>query len=319
MGLSTPAGPAPEAESGGAGVSVATGDPSYVEVGRLSKLFLAGGVAGVLSRTATAPIDRVKMLLQVHEGSQSLSIREVVRRIYSEGSMRAFFRGNGTNVVKIGPETALKLSLNDSIRSQLVRDPENIQLHERMLSGALAGASAQLSIYPLEIIRTRLTLCSNGTYRGMGDAAIKIYRQEGAMAFYRGLIPSLVGILPYAGVDITTFEILKDILLEHYQGQPPPTVSILAVGTLSSSFAQFVSYPLALVRTRMQMQGVGGKSNKYAGMIDVMVKAVEREGLRGLYKGLLPNMLKLAPAAGISWAVFEEMKSFLVVDPVYQR
>lgn len=59
--------------------------------------------------------------------------------------MRAFFRGNGTNVIKIGPETALKLSLNDSIRSRVVRDPDNVQLYERMMSGALAGASAQVN------------------------------------------------------------------------------------------------------------------------------------------------------------------------------
>mmetsp|Transcript_41333 Transcript_41333/g.105695 ORF Transcript_41333/g.105695 Transcript_41333/m.105695 type:complete len:319 (+) Transcript_41333:39-995(+) len=310
------AGLAPEPGTSSAGRLVRD-DAASFELHRLSKLFLSGGVAGVLSRTATAPIDRVKMLLQVQEGSESMTIRQGVCHIYREGghSLRAFFRGNGTNVIKIGPETALKLSLNDSIRSRVVRDPDNVQLYERMMSGALAGASAQLTIYPLEIIRTRLTLCSKCTYGGMADAAVKIYKQEGAMAFYRGLLPSLVGILPYAGVDITTFEVLKDMLLERYDGHPPPTSSILAVGTLSSSFAQFVSYPLALVRTRMQMQGVGGKANKYNGMLDVMRKTVEREGIRGLYKGLLPNMLKLAPAAGISWAVFEEMKAFLVVDP----
>mmetsp|Transcript_21240 Transcript_21240/g.59056 ORF Transcript_21240/g.59056 Transcript_21240/m.59056 type:complete len:311 (-) Transcript_21240:248-1180(-) len=288
-------------------------DSEPIHVGRMTKLFIAGGVAGIVSRTATAPIDRLKMLLQVQEGVHAMSLRDGVRAILAEGSMRAFFRGNGTNVVKIGPETALKLSLNDEIRSFVVADPANVQIHERMISGALAGASAQFTIYPLEIIRTRLAVCSACTYKGIGDAAAKIFMQEGPLAFYRGLVPSLIGILPYAGVDITTFEVLKDILLDHYEGRPP-TSSILVAGMLSSSLAQFVSYPLALVRTRMQVQGVGGTELKYKGMMDVLRKTVQREGIRGLYKGLLPNMLKLAPAAGISWAVFDRMRDILGAD-----
>ena len=83
---------------------------------------------------------------------------------------------------------------------------------------------------------------------------------------------------------------------------------------LSSSVAQFASYPLALVRTRLQAQGAAGAPLKYAGMGDVLRRAVEREGVRGLYKGIGPNLAKVAPAAGISWFVFEEVKAALGVD-----
>jgi solute carrier family 25 phosphate transporter 23/24/25/41 len=61
-----------------------------------------------------------------------------------------------------------------------------------------------------------------------------------------------IGILPYAGVDIATFEVLKEYLLDEYDGAPPP-YTILGAGMLSSSIAQFASYPLALVRTRLQV------------------------------------------------------------------
>ncbi len=80
---------------------------------------------------------------------------------------------------------------------------------------------------------------------------------------------------------------------------------------LSSSLAQFSAYPLALVRTRMQAQGIGGSAVKYHGMVDVLRKTYRNEGFKGLYKGSLTNLAKLAPAAGISWFVFEETKLFL--------
>ena len=99
-----------------------------------------------------------------------------------------------------------------------------------------------------------------------------------------------------------------------YDGTPPH-LSILGAGMVSSTVAQLVSYPLALVRTRLQAQGVGGAPLKYHGMVDVIQKTIRVEGLRGLYKGLLPNLMKMAPAAGISWYLFEETKLALGVDP----
>jgi len=153
-----------------------------------------------------------------------------------------------------------------------------------------------------------------GTYGGLANAAKQIYLQEGWRAFYRGLVPSLVGILPYAGVDIATFEILMETLTEQYNEEPIPAPLIVGAGMLSSCFAQCVSYPLALTRTRLQAQGVGGAPVKYSGMLDALSKIIQFEGYRGLYKGLLPNTIKLAPAAGISWFVFEKMKELFRVD-----
>ncbi|KAK9789970.1 hypothetical protein WJX73_009825 [Symbiochloris irregularis] len=278
------------------------------------KILTAGGLAGAVSRTATAPVDRVKMLLQVQDGVRGLTVREGWDRMASEGTVKAFFRGNGTNVIKIAPETAIKLSFNDRIKDLVVKDRDRITPMQRMVCGALAGAVAQFAIYPLELIRTRLAVCPDGTYAGLSAAAASIWRTEGAYAFYRGLLPSLIGILPYAGVDIAAFEMLKEHMLTVYSGAPPP-LAILGAGMVSSTIAQFASYPLALVRTRLQAQGYCGRPMKYTGMMDVMQKAWAREGLKGLYKGILPNLAKVAPAAGISWFVFEECKLFLGIDP----
>ena len=230
------------------------------------------------------------------------------------GTPRAFFKGNGANVLKIAPETALKLTANDRLKRLLASDPASITPGERFVAGAAAGAVAQTAIYPLELIRTRLALCESGRYRGIAHAAHSIIVQEGWRAFYRGLAPSFLGILPYAGVDIATFELIKEWLLDVYDGRPPPA-AVLAAGAVSSSVAQVCSYPLALTRTRLQAQGAGGAPLKYSGMGQVISRALQREGVRGLYKGLAPNLAKMAPAAGISWLVFEEVKQGLGLDP----
>jgi len=271
-------------------------------------------MAGMVSRTATAPVDRVKMMLQAHDGATPFTVRQGFRQMANEGTMRAFFRGNGTNVIKIAPETAIKLTFNDRIKHMVCHDPDCITPLQRLFAGGMSGAVAQFAIYPLELVRTRLAVCPVGTYAGMSHCFSKIVAHEGYRAFYRGLLPSLLGILPYAGVDIAAFEIFKEHLLEEYDSHPPP-ILILGAGMLSSSIAQFASYPLALVRTRMQAQGYGTKPLKYSGMVDVWQQAIKKEGVVGLYKGILPNLAKVAPAAGISWVVFEEVKLFLGVDP----
>lgn len=277
---------------------------------RTVKLLLAGGLAGVVSRTATAPLDRLKMLLQVNDAEKRMTMKEGLRYMAREGTIKSFFKGNGTNVIKIAPETAIKLTMNDVYKRMIATDVEEITPPQRMAAGALAGATSQAIIYPLELVKTRLAVCKPGMYSGIVDCARKVLAQEGARSFYRGLMPSMMGILPYAGVDITVFEMLKESLLDDYDGMPPPH-SILCAGMLSSSLAQFSAYPLALVRTRLQAQGIGGTALKYSGMTDVLRKTYQKEGFRGLYKGSMTNLAKLAPAAGISWFVFEETKVLL--------
>ena len=110
----------------------------------------------------------------------------------------------------------------------------------------------------------------------------------------------------------------------HFLHAFPALSPDLSLGPFRTHGAQVVSYPLALVRTRMQAQALHQRAPdgslvlgqlKYRGMMDVFRKTLAHEGVRGLYKGMLPNLLKLAPAAGIGWFVFEETKLALGVDP----
>ncbi|KAK9804762.1 hypothetical protein WJX72_003881 [[Myrmecia] bisecta] len=285
------------------------------ETYRPAKLLASGGLAGAISRTFTAPIDRLKFLLQVQDGRTMMTLRQGLARMAEEGTMKAYFRGNGANVLKNIPETALKLTCNDVVKASVVSDGHAISLGERLVVGGVSGAIAQGAIYPLEVIQTRLAVSRVGTYKGILDAAHKIRHQEGYRAFFRGITPCMLGILPYAGLDIAAFELMKEHLHGQYADDAPPAY-LLAAGMLSSTGAQLVSYPLGLVRTRLQAQGIGGEPLKYSGMLDVFRKTIRHEGVRGLYKGLMPNLMKIAPAAGISWVVFEKAKQHLkVADP----
>lgn len=173
-----------------------------------------------------------------------------------EGGIRSFWRGNYINVLKIAPETALKFAAYEQVK-RLIRGNEkrNMTIYERFVAGAIAGGASQTCIYPLEVLKTRLALRKTGQYKGIVDAAFKIHAKEGIRSFYRGYVPNLLGIIPYAGIDLAVYETLKKKYLAHHQTEQPSFLVLLACGSASSTLGQVCSYPLALVRTRLQAQG----------------------------------------------------------------
>lgn len=188
---------------------------------------------------------------------------------------RSLWRGNGINVLKIAPESAIKFAAYEQVK-RFIRGEENrpMSIFERFVAGACAGSVSQSAIYPLEVLKTRLALRKTGQYTGMLDAAKKIYKVEGVRSFYRGYIPNVLGnfliqhifeskwhrmflgIIPYAGIDLAVYETLKKkYLAKHTEHQEaPPILLLLACGSASSTLGQVCSYPLALVRTRLQAQ-----------------------------------------------------------------
>jgi len=226
--------------------------------------------------------------------------------------MRAFYRGNGTNVIKIAPETAIKFWAYENLKNLLSKSqPHRMSVLDRFLAGALAGVCAQICIYPLEITKTRLAIGSPGVYNGIVHCLTSIVRNEGPVALYRGLIPALAGIIPYAGVDLAVYSWLKDKYNQYYPYSTPGAVTLLSCGALSSTCGQLVAYPLVVVRTRLQAQGMRDRPIIYSGMIDCFKKIYNLEGVRGFYRGILPNFMKAIPAISISYLVYEKTKMFI--------
>lgn len=181
-----------------------------------SRYLIAGAVAGATSRTATAPLDRLKVVLQVQ--TQRARIMPAVRDIWRQGGFMGFFRGNGLNVFKVAPESAIRFYTYEMLKTFILHangeeDKAKIGTTTRLVSGGLAGAVAQAAIYPMDLVKTRIQTYSGqgGRNPSLGTLAREIWVQEGPRAFYRGLVPSLLGIVPYAGIDLAAYDTLKDM------------------------------------------------------------------------------------------------------------
>jgi len=283
------------------------------------KHLVAGGIAGAVSRTCTAPLDRLKVMLQVHGGRKKLNMVDAMKYMLREGGYKGLWRGNGLNVIKIAPESALKFGAYDEMKRFIKgKDNRDLFIYERFMAGSFAGAFSQTVIYPLEVLKTRLALRKTGEFTGILDCAKKIFSADGCKVFYRGYWPNLFGIIPYAGIDLAVYETLKKTFLERYAkaGDAPNALLLLSCGTFSSCCGQLAAYPLALVRTKLQSQAgaqlhLPKEQTHTLGLFRYIVRT---EGLKGLYRGIIPNFCKVAPAVSISYYVYERTRSRLGVE-----
>ncbi|GJE84214.1 mitochondrial carrier [Phanerochaete sordida] len=303
----------------------------WLHIPTAAKFLLAGGVAGAVSRTCTAPFDRLKIFLITRPpdlGGTALSpqapirglhaIGGAVRRIYAEGGVRGFWTGNGLSVVKILPESAIKFFSYESSKRLFakyvdnVEDPRDISGVSRFMSGGIGGITSQLSIYPIETMKTQL-MSNTGEKRTLREAAKQLYQFGGVRAFYRGLTIGLIGVFPYSAIDMSTFEALKLAYLRSTGKEEPGVLALLMCGSISGSIGASSVYPLNLVRTRLQASGSPGHPHKYTGMWDVVQQTYTRDGWRGFYRGLVPTLAKVVPAVSISYVVYESSKRKLGV------
>ncbi|KAM0515039.1 hypothetical protein ACHAPE_006361 [Trichoderma viride] len=312
--------------------------------------FLAGAIAGGVSRTATAPLDRLKVYLLVNTTSGAETaigalkqgriidalknaarpFSDAMKDLYRSGGIRSFFAGNGLNVIKIMPETAIKFGSYEAAKRALANfeghgDARNINSYSKFVAGGMAGMIAQFFVYPLDTLKFRLQ-CETVKGGLTGSAlvrqtAFKMYADGGLRACYRGVTMGLIGMFPYSAIDMGTFEFLKQsyrIRYAKYAGcheddVEPGNIATGIIGATSGAFGASVVYPLNVVRTRLQTQGTVMHPQTYTGIWDVTQKTIQHEGFRGLYKGLTPNLLKVAPALSITWVVYENAKRILAL------
>lgn len=233
-----------------------------------SKYFIAGGIAGAASRTATAPLDRLKVILQVQ--TANAHIVPAIKKIWKEGSFLGFFRGNGINVVKVAPESAIKFYVYEMLKSVIGdfkgEDKGDIGATGRLMAGGMAGAVAQTAIYPLDLVKTRLQTCAceGGKAPKLTKLTKDIWVQEGPRAFYKGLLPSLLGMIPYAGIDLAAYETLKDMSKTYILHDSSGTVVITS---LLFSFVMYhkCSLKISIVSYDFILQNLAPLSNWVVG------------------------------------------------------
>ncbi len=152
--------------------------------------------------------------------------------------------------------------------------------------------------------------------------ALKQMAREGFIrSSYRGLTMGLMGMFPYSAIDLGTFELCKTTFISYQakkQGLPedhpevrPGNLACGAMGAFSGAFGASLVYPLNLLRTRLQAQGTVLHPQTYTGAVDCAKQCIAKEGVRGLFKGLAPNLLKVAPAVSITYMCYEHTKRVL--------
>jgi len=277
--------------------------------------FLAGGVSGAIAKTMTAPIERVKLLIQTQDANPKIRSGEVARytgivdcfsRVSSEQGIKAFWRGNLTNIIRYFPTQAFNFAFKDSIKALFPKADKNKEFGKffliNMASGGLAGAGSLLIVYPLDYARTRLASdvgSGKAQFNGLADCLKKTVQTGGIGAIYNGIGVSIVGIIPYRGVYFGLFDTLSGY--NPFQKDENSLIrasSKFACAQFSAISAGYASYPLDTVRRRLQMQSEKPQSEWiYKGTLDCFGKIIKDEGTAALFKGAGANALRTVGAA----------------------
>eukprot|EP00250_Pteridium_aquilinum_P001793 c12004_g2_i1 orf=316-1329(+) len=287
-----------------------------------AKELIAGGAAGGFSKTVVAPLERTKILYQTQNATfRSRGLIQSLGSIRKNEGFLGFYKGNGASVIRIVPYAALHFMAYEQYRRWIINrypigDPPGATVD--LIAGSLAGGTAVLCTYPLDLARTMLAYqvkdATTGTipYKGIKDVFSKVVKDSGYRGMYRGIGPTLIGMLPYAGLKFYIYERLKSAVPEDCQG----SVSVkLACGATAGIIGQTFTYPLDVVRRQMQVQTVGHSNKSFSSTMDGLVSIARMHGVRQLFAGLSINYIKLVPSVAIGFATYDGLKSWLRVPP----
>ncbi|CAK8541755.1 unnamed protein product [Lathyrus sativus] len=297
------------------------------QIGTVSQLF-AGGVAGAFGKTCTAPLSRLTILFQVqgmhfdvgHVAALSKpSLLYEAQRIVNEEGFRAFWKGNLVTIAHRLPYSAVNFytyecykNLLHSVLGENHRAKASSDVLVHFVSGGMSGMTAASALYPLDLVRTRLAAQRNVIYyNGMSHAFSTICREEGFFGMYKGLGATLLGVGPSIALSFSVYESLRSSWKSQRPDDSTAMVS-LACGSLSGIVSSTATFPLDLVRRRMQLEGVGGRPRVYnTSLFRTFGHIFRNEGIRGLYRGILPEYYKVVPGVGIVFMTYETLKTLL--------
>ncbi|KAL6528613.1 hypothetical protein OROMI_029258 [Orobanche minor] len=301
-------------------------------------LFAAGAIAGAAAKTVTAPLDRVKLLMQdinpaglsnelvrldamelmgsldgliqlathglrigQNAAKNGIGFIEALTLIGKEEGIKGYWKGNLPQVIRVIPYSAVQLFAYETYKKLFRGKDGELLVIGRLAAGACAGMTSTLVTYPLDVLRLRLAV--EPGYKTMTQVGLNMLREEGLASFYNGLGPSLIGIAPYIAVNFCIFDLVKKALPEKYQKR---TETSLATALVSATAATLMCYPLDTVRRQMQMKG-----SPYMTVLDAIPGIVARDGLMGLYRGFVPNALKTLPNSSIRLTTFDAVKRLI--------
>jgi len=291
--------------------------------------FIAGGTSGAIAKTCTAPIERVKLIIQTQDANPRIMSGEIPRytgigncfsRILSEQGLAAFWRGNFTNIIRYFPTQAFNFAFKDTIKKIFPHYDAKQHFFKsfavNMASGGLAGAGSLTIIYPLDYARTRLASdvgSGKKTFNGLTDCLVKTARgPAGFFGLYNGFGVSVIGIIPYRGVYFGMFDTLNE--MNPYRKSETAALrlfSTFVVAQATAITAGYASYPFDTVRRRLQMQSEKPKEEwTYRGTADCFAKIFKNEGFTAFFKGAGANALRTVGSAMVL-VLYGEIKKIM--------
>ena len=257
------------------------------------KSVVCGGIAGVVAKSLVAPLERVRILRQVQGGGGS-SLEAAVKVFRSEGIF-GFWAGNGANLARTFPARGLAFATNDVLKGCFLKGEGS---RYSFLTGGVAGAVATVATYPLDLVRGRQAGGKEG--RNFLAAFVYYLRQDGFLSLYAGAAPTILGSIPFEGLKFGVF----DTLQRRRKGQT--WHAKIVDGAAAGAAAGLLTFPNDTVRRVLQQRD---SQRLYRGYFDCLRTILKTQGPRRLYFGVVPNLIKAIPSAGIQFAVFEYMKA----------
>uniref|UniRef100_A0A1I7ZAU0 ADP/ATP translocase n=1 Tax=Steinernema glaseri TaxID=37863 RepID=A0A1I7ZAU0_9BILA len=298
----------------------------FAHISQLAKGFCIGGAATVISKTSVAPVDRVKLILQLQDGQRILSVNRAAaatpyngmvdcfRRVASEQGFLSLWRGNGAVIAKCLPSHALNIAFRDYYRNFFLKDVKPSQNLRRFIAGNIAAggvgaATTLVLLYPLDLARTRLAVdtLADGSRRfnGINNCFGHICRQDGLTGLYRGFSAALQFAIVTRAIFFGIFDSVRNTMYDD------PKQMQFAMSFLLSQACLIVSgitcYPLDTVRRRLMMQA-GREVKLYKNTFDCWSQMIRKEGLSAFYKGVATNSLRSTSGALIISVYYEFMK-----------
>ena len=276
--------------------------------------FLMGGVSAAVSKTAAAPIERVKLLIQnqdemIKQGRLSepyKGIGDCFSRVIKEEGVVSLWRGNMANVLRYFPTQALNFAFKDQFKRMFgysqAKDGYWKWFAGNLASGGAAGASSLAFVYSLDYARTRLANDNKAAkkggsreFNGLVDVYVKTIKSDGVVGLYRGFNISCVGIIVYRGLYFGMYDSLKPVLLTG--NMKDSFIGSFLLGWGITIGAGLASYPIDTVRRRMMM--TSGQAVKYKSSMHAFSEIIKNEGTKSLFKGAGANILRAVAGAGV--------------------
>ena len=298
-------------------------EDSSIKTDNFALNFMLGGISAAISKTAAAPIERIKLLLQtqdsnkkITEGKRYKGILDCLIRVTKEEGLLSLWRGNWANVLRYFPTQALNFAFKDTYKKWF--NPYNPKTEfwrfffGNLAAGGAAGATSLVFVYPLDFARTRLaTDIGKGAidrqFGGLVDCLGKIYKSDGIKGLYQGFGISVCGIIIYRAFYFGSYDTAKKTILRE---DSSILLKYMVAQTLTI-LAGFVSYPLDTIRRRMMMQS-GEMQIQYKNSIDCMRQISRNEGNMAFFKGGLSNVFRTIGSSLVLVLYDEFQKKFAV-------